>query len=213
MSALIELKNVGYKVKDKIILNNINLKINAGSKTTFVGPSGAGKSTLVRLIARMISYTSGSITYKGKEIIDYEPTLYRQKVSYCFQQPTLFGNTVRDNLNFPFVVRKKKPDQTKIIQALKSVNLSDDFLDKGITELSGGERQRVAMLRNIIFQPDVLIIDEVSAGLDVNNREIINHLINTINQKGVTILQITHDEDEINNAQNIIRMNSGKLVQ
>ena len=173
MSALIELKNVGYKVKDKIILNNINLKINAGSKTTFVGPSGAGKSTLVRLIARMISYTSGSITYKGKEIIDYEPTLYRQKVSYCFQQPTLFGNTVRDNLNFPFVVRKKKPDQTKIIQALKSVNLSDDFLDKGITELSGGERQRVAMLRNIIFQPDVLIIDEVSAGLDVNNREII----------------------------------------
>lgn len=213
MNALIELKNVGYQVKDKTILSNINLKINAGTKTTFVGPSGAGKSTLARLIARMISYTSGSITYKGKEIKDYEPTLYRRKVSYCFQQPTLFGNTVRDNLNFPFVVRKEKPDQERIIQALKSVNLSANFLDMGVTELSGGERQRVAMLRNIIFHPDILIIDEVSAGLDADNKKIINHLINGINKKGVTILQITHDESEINNAQNIIKMDSGKLVQ
>ncbi|GGV17161.1 ABC transporter ATP-binding protein [Lactobacillus acetotolerans] len=213
MNALIELKNVGYQVKDKTILSNINLKINAGTKTTFVGPSGAGKSTLARLIARMISYTSGSITYKGKEITDYEPTLYRRKVSYCFQQPTLFGNTVRDNLNFPFVVRKEKPDQERIIQALKSVNLSANFLDMGVTELSGGERQRVAMLRNIIFHPDILIIDEVSAGLDADNKKIINHLINGINKKGVTILQITHDESEINNAQNIIKMDSGKLVQ
>lgn len=212
MAALIVLKDVGYRVQNKQILTDINLNIQAGDDITFAGPSGAGKSTLVRLIARMISYTSGSITYKDKEITDYEPTLYRQQVSYCFQQPTLFGNTVRDNLNFPFEVRKKQPDEQKMLRALKLVNLPEDFIDKDVTELSGGERQRVALLRNITFRPNVLILDEVTAGLDDANKQIIHQIINKLNADGVTLLRITHDDQEIHDAKHLIKMDSGKLV-
>ncbi len=87
---------------------------------------------------------------------------YRQKVSYCFQQPTLFGETVYDNLLFPFTVRQEAFNQEKVVALLQQVKLPAAYLEKKIAELSGGERQRVALLRNIIFVPDVLLLDEVT---------------------------------------------------
>ena len=151
--------------------------------------------------------------FKDENINTYSPTIYRRQVSYCFQQPSLFGETVKENLEFPFKIRKQQPGQDKMEQALKSVDLKPDFLNKNITELSGGEKQRVALIRNLLFKPEVLLLDEITTGLDNNSKEIVHHLIQNVHQDNTTIIQVTHDNDEIHQAGQIIRVAEGKLVK
>ena len=128
-------KKVSYRVKDKNIISDFSLDIDKGTFLTIIGPSGGGKSTLLKLLANLISPTSGEIDFKDENINTYSPTIYRRQVSYCFQQPSLFGETVKENLEFPFKIRKQQPGQDKMEQALKSVDLKPDFLNKNITEL------------------------------------------------------------------------------
>lgn len=210
---ILSLKNVGYCVKDKDIISNFSLDIATGAFLTIVGPSGGGKSTLLKLLANLISPTSGEIDFKDKNINAYSPTNYRRQVSYCFQQPSLFGETVKDNLEFPFKIRKQTPDQSKMEQVLESVDLKTDFLNKNITELSGGEKQRVALIRNLLFKPEVLLLDEITTGLDNDSKEIVHRLIQNVHKDNTTIIQVTHDNDEIHQAGQIIKVAEGKLVK
>ena len=210
---ILSLKNVGYCVKDKDIISNFSLDIVTGAFLTIVGPSGGGKSTLLKLLANLISPTSGEIDFKDKNINAYSPTNYRRQVSYCFQQPSLFGETVKDNLEFPFKIRKQTPDQSKMEQVLESVDLKTDFLNKNITELSGGEKQRVALIRNLLFKPEVLLLDEITTGLDNDSKEIVHRLIQNVHKDNTTIIQVTHDNDEIHQAGQIIKVAEGKLVK
>ncbi|MCF0154695.1 MAG: ATP-binding cassette domain-containing protein, partial [Veillonella sp.] len=94
--AYIEFSHVSFVDGERQVLKDVNLSIEKGEYVTFVGPSGSGKSTLLKLCSDLISPTSGQIVFDGKPISDYEPTVYRQRVGYCFQQPYLFGRTVRD---------------------------------------------------------------------------------------------------------------------
>lgn len=210
---ILSLKNVGYRVKDKDIISNFSLDIATGAFLTIVGPSGGGKSTLLKLLANLISPTSGEIDFKDKNINAYSPTNYRRQVSYCFQQPSLFGETVKDNLEFPFKIRKQTTDQSKMEQVLESVDLKPDFLNKNITELSGGEKQRVALIRNLLFKPEVLLLDEITTGLDNDSKEIVHRLIHNVHKDNTTIIQVTHDNDEIHQAGQIIKVAEGKLVK
>lgn len=155
---IFELKSVGLSDKDKSILTDINFSVSEGERLTLVGPSGSGKSSILKLLAGLTSATQGQILFRGKEIEKLDMPTYRREVSYCFQQPVLFGNTVEDNLRFPFTVRQLEFDKSKAITALKNVNLGEDFLTQGITELSGGEKQRVALIRNLLFEPQVFAI-------------------------------------------------------
>ena len=198
---IFELTDLSYQVGDKKILKNINLNIEQGKYITFVGPSGSGKSTLMRILASMISATSGEALFNGKKISSYEPTEYRRRVSYAFQQPTLFGKTVKDNLEFPYIVRGKEFDWEQVTKFLNYVNLDESYIDKSVNDVSGGEKQRIALLRNLIFPPEVLITDEVTTGLDADNKEIVHNILNKFNQDdGLTILRVTHDDSEIEQA-------------
>ncbi|AKP02516.1 ABC transporter ATP-binding protein [Companilactobacillus pabuli] len=212
MENIFQIKHLFYKVGETTILKDINLEIQKGKYITVVGPSGSGKSTLMRILASMISSTSGEVIFNGKSIETYDPILYRQKVSYAFQQPTLFGKTVRENLEFPFEVRKEEIDENKIIDYLKMVNLDESYIDKSVNDVSGGEKQRIALLRNLLFPPEVLITDEVTAGLDAENKEIVHKMLNQFNQRGLTILRVTHDETEIEAAADKITIRKGELV-
>ncbi|WP_119317270.1 ABC transporter ATP-binding protein [Companilactobacillus formosensis] len=212
MENIFQIKHLFYKVDETTILKDINLEIQRGKYITIVGPSGSGKSTLMRILASMISSTSGEVIFDGKSIETYDPILYRQKVSYAFQQPTLFGKTVRENLEFPFEVRKKEVDEAKVIDYLKMVNLDESYIDKSVNDVSGGEKQRIALLRNLLFPPEVLITDEVTAGLDAENKEIVHKMLNQFNQRGLTILRVTHDETEIDAATDKITIRKGELV-
>ena len=190
MNSLISLEKVNYQISDQHILHDIDWQIPAGAHITLTGPSGGGKSTLLRIIAAMISKTSGTLIFDGQPIESYDPIMYRRQVSYCFQQPTLFGETVADNLAFPYQIRK----QVMII------------------ELSGGERQRVALIRNILFLPKVLLLDEVTAGLDENNKQIVHAWLRQLNEQDhVTTIMITHDATEIAAADQLAKVIAGRL--
>lgn len=211
--SLLELKQVGYQVGDTPILQDINLTIDQGEWVTLTGPSGGGKSTLVRIMASLLSRTSGELFFAGRSIDDYDPIAYRRRVSYSFQQPTLFGATVRDNLQFPYQIRQLPFDQQRAVTALKYVGLTADDLDKAVVDLSGGQRQRVALLRNVMIYPEVLILDEVTAGLDADNKAFVWSMIRHFNvDDGITIVAITHDQAEIDAAKRLVTLADGRLV-
>ncbi|MGL9728503.1 ABC transporter ATP-binding protein [Enterococcus sp. DIV0756] len=210
---LLELNSVSYQSDQRMILDQISLTVEQGAFLTITGPSGGGKSTLLRLVASLLTPTSGEILFQGKAQQSYEYTEYRQQVSYCFQQPSLFGETVLDNLTLPYTIRELTPDQTQMLEHLQMVDLPKEYLTKNISELSGGERQRVALIRNILFLPQILLLDEVTTGLDEQTKTVIHRLIKDIQQKGCTILQVTHDEAEIQAAEKLLIIQGGKLKQ
>lgn len=195
MTTLFNLEDIFYSVQNQTILNNINLTIEAGDFITISGPSGSGKSTLLKMLASMITPTSGSLTYKGKTLKKEQITDYRKEVSYFFQQPTLFDDTVMDNLKFPFDIRQAEFDKSRVTKLLKRFKLNESYLDKKIVDLSGGEKQRIAFVRNLVFEPDVLLLDEVTSALDDENKEIIQQFI-TEDLKDKTIIWVTHDNGE-----------------
>ena len=210
--SILSLTDISYQVDQRQILNKINLEVQAGDFLTLTGPSGGGKSTLLKIIASLISPSEGEIIFQGQNQRDYEITTYRQLVSYCFQQPSLFGQTVADNLQFSFVIRKEASSQAQIEQALTKVNLPTSYLNKNITELSGGEKQRVALLRNTMFLPKILLLDEVTVGLDARSIEIVHQFIKQLWQEaGLTIIQITHNQAEISQAVKVLWLEEGSL--
>ena len=211
--AILKLRNVAYQAGQKQILQNVSFEVEEGAFLTLIGPSGAGKSTILKLIANLINPTSGKIFFREKDIMKIDPLIYRRSVSYCFQQPSLFGEKVADNLSFPYEVRKQAVDRKRLLQLLHEVSLEADYLDKDVTSLSGGEKQRIALIRNLFFLPEVLLLDEVTTGLDEDNKAIVHQSIERVHQQGVTIIQVTHDQDEITAAQNIIRIKKGGILE
>lgn len=212
METILNLENISFKANGNQILEGISFSVNKGEIITFTGPSGSGKSTLLKIIGHLINPTSGTIRYKNKEISAYEPTEYRKQVSYFFQNAVLFDDVVRDNLAFPANIRDEAFDEKRAIEGLEAVQLSEAYLDHPIHELSGGERQRVALIRNLMYPPEVLLMDEVTSSLDKENREIVSSFVTQLNEEEqVTVLWITHNEEEIQASNRIIHLEAGKM--
>ena len=209
---IFELDNLGLVSPEKIILEEISLSIEKGEHLTITGPSGSGKSSLLKLLAALVSPSSGRIVYQGRDLEDLDPVTYRREVSYCFQQPVLFGQTVRDNMAFPFEIRYLPFDQKRVLAALARLNLGPEFLEKPIKELSGGEKQRVALVRNLLFEPKVLLLDEVSSGLDEKTKTLLRTFLTDLHQAGVTLIEVTHDHREIEAAGRLLTIVEGRLA-
>lgn len=211
---LLKMNHLGYEAEGKVILKGIDFSVEEGEFVTITGPSGSGKSTLLKIIASMLSQTSGEILYQNKRVEDYEPTSYRKEVSYCFQTATLFDKTVEDNLAFPYEIRNQTFDKQKALSNLNKVSLGAEYLAKSVNNLSGGEKQRVALIRNILFLPKVILLDEVTSALDSENQEIVRKLIHTLNQEqGVTVLWVTHNPVEIQLSSRIIHLVDGEMEE
>jgi ABC-type sulfate/molybdate transport systems ATPase subunit len=129
------------------------------------------------------------------------PETYRQQVSYCVQTPSLFGDTVYDNLIFPWKIRGKTPEPEKFITDLAQFGLAQETLTKSVSELSGGEKQRVSLIRNLQFLPKVLLLDEITSALDESNKRNVNDIIHRYaREQHVAVLWVTHDANEIAHA-------------
>lgn len=128
--ALLELHDVSYQAGQNTILDHLSFTLEEGAFLTITGPSGSGKSTLLRVIASLVSPTNGELLFNGKQQRSYDYTDYRQQVSYCFQQPALFGDTVEDNLAFPYFVRSLSPDKEKMATTLNLVDLPSNYVSK-----------------------------------------------------------------------------------
>lgn len=194
--ALLELSNISYAVKDKTIIRNVSLAVNEGDYLTIVGPSGSGKSTLLKLCSDLISPTLGSITYNGRNLTAIEPESYRKEVGYCFQRPYLFAKTVRRNILFPYDIRGMKPDMERIKLLFDLLHMPMEYFERRNDELSGGEMQRICLIRSLIFEPKVLLLDEVTSALDSVNTAIVEQVIDELYKNGITIVSITHNEEQ-----------------
>lgn len=210
--AIFTLHDVGFSVPERTLIADVSFTVAPGEFVTIGGPSGSGKSTLLRLVATLLTPTAGTITYDGQPQDSYEKTEYRRQVSYCYQQPSLFGETVWDNLAFPFQIRHEEIDEDRMVQALDMVHLPANMLRQPITDLSGGEKQRVALIRNLLFTPKVLLLDEITTGLDTVTKDAVHEVIKNLNNQGLTILAVTHDEVELAAADRLLTIVDGRLA-
>ncbi len=206
-NAILRLDNVGFQADGVTILNEMSFQLRAGEFKLITGPSGCGKSTLLKIIASLLSPTAGSIFFAGKDINDLTPETYRQQVSYCAQTPALFGDSVYDNLIFPWQIRQKQPDPKALVADLARFGLAKNTLEKSINELSGGEKQRVSLIRNLQFLPQVLLLDEITSALDESNKKNVNEIIHRYaSEKNIAVLWVTHDSNEIAHADEVITL-------
>jgi len=207
VSLLLDVQDVAFSVGDRQLLKPVSLQLYQGDCVLLTGPSGSGKSTFLKILASLITPTSGQLFFRNSEITTLKAEAYRQQVSYCFQTPQLFGQTVYDNLALPWQIRRQKPQRDKLVAALESVNLSPDMLNKPVEQLSGGEKQRVGLLRNLQFMPEVLLLDEVTSALDEDNRLSVLSLINRISaEEKVAVVRISHDVNDIQQAEQVLRL-------
>lgn len=193
----LEFRNVSYENQNQeTILKNISISIEQGDYISIIGPSGSGKSTFLKLCSYLISPTKGEILFKKQNMINYDPTELRKNISYCFQTPYLFGDTVLENIKFPFIIRNLPfvPERTEELFDLFQISM--DFLNKEVKHLSGGEKQRIALIRNLIFPPEILLLDEVTSALDEVNTAIVEDILLSLNREGMTILWVTHDLEQ-----------------
>lgn len=206
-SAILQLQQVSFHIGEKTVLDNINLSVAPGEFKLITGPSGCGKSTLLKIIASLLSPSSGQILFSGQDINSLTPEAYRQQVSYCAQTPALFGDTVYDNLIFPWQIRNQQPEPDRFLAQLSRFGLTEDTLSKSINELSGGEKQRVSLIRNLQFLPKVLLLDEITSALDEQNKNNVNDIIHHyVREQNVAVLWVTHDQDEIRHADEVITL-------
>ncbi|SFB37591.1 ABC transporter ATP-binding protein [Clostridium frigidicarnis] len=193
---ILEIKDLQYKSNNTNILNGINLSVEKGDCISIVGQSGSGKSTLLKVCADLLEISKGDIFYKEINYKEYDPIELRKNISYCIQLPHLFGNTVYENLEFPFKIRNEKFNNTRVKALLESFNLDESILCKDINSLSGGEKQRISIIRNLVYTPDILLLDEATSALDNDNAKRVEEHIKQLNLRGTTVLWITHSMEQ-----------------
>ena len=193
---LIRLSDLRMVFDDEVVLNSINLYINDKEFLTLLGPSGCGKTTTLRIIGGFQSPTSGDVFFDGVRINDVPP--HKRAVNTVFQKYALFPHlNVYDNIAFGLKL-KKTPKQTigkKVKAALKMVGMTD-YEYRDVDSLSGGQQQRVAIARAIVNEPEVLLLDEPLAALDLKMRKDMQMELKEMHKSlGITFVYVTHDQE------------------
>jgi phospholipid/cholesterol/gamma-HCH transport system ATP-binding protein len=197
---LIEVQNVCTSFDGTPVLRGVNLAVRKGTTTVILGTSGAGKSVLLKSIIGLVIPTAGSIRIDGTEIVGMEPKqLYavRKRMGYLFQGAALYDSmSVRENLEFPLRRRGMTEEDgmdERVVEQLRRVGL-ESAIDKMPAELSGGMRKRVGLARALITEPEIMLYDEPTTGLDPITGLEISHLIQTLQQQHeMTSIAVTHD--------------------
>jgi subfamily B ATP-binding cassette protein MsbA len=221
VSGDIEFNNVGfrYRTAKEVALVDINLDIKAGETVAFVGRSGSGKSTLLNLLPRLYEVTEGSITLDGHDIRDYKLDNLRSHIAFVGQDVVLFNDTVAHNIAYGAM---RNADIAQIEEAARSA-YADEFIrglkdgyqtvvgERGLM-LSGGQRQRIAIARALLANSPVLILDEATSALDTESERYIQSSLDLL-MRNRTTLVIAHRLSTIENADKIIVLDAGRIVE
>ncbi|GJM48208.1 ABC transporter ATP-binding protein [Weissella soli] len=211
MHELLKVEQLGMTRDGQELFSNLSFTLKEDDWLTVVGPSGGGKSTLLKALAHLEQPTTGTVELNNGNS-DLTIAEYRQTVSYAVQSAQLFGNTVRDNLNLPFEVRGLEPNEKRQQTGLVQMGLDPLYLDKEIEELSGGQRQRVGVLRNLLFPPTVLLLDEITTGLDQESKQVLWQVIRDLQKEHhFAVVSVTHDQGEITGAAWQLTIGEGKV--
>jgi ATP-binding cassette subfamily B protein len=214
----IEFRNLSFGYEGTQVLHNVNLKIPAGSSLAIVGPTGSGKSTLVSLIPRIYDAEPGSVLIDGRPIRQWPLQTLRRSIGFVPQETFLFSDTLRENIAFG-ADNATMDDVRAAAEAASIAQDIDSFPEKyettvgerGIT-LSGGQKQRTAIARAIIRNPRILILDDALASVDTHTEDkILNHLREIM--EGRTTIFISHRVSTVRNADRIVVLHSGEIVE
>lgn len=200
------------------VLHEIDLEIKRGEFVAITGPSGSGKSTLMQILGFLERPTRGEYFFDGKEgskFTDDELAVIRnEKIGFIFQSFNLLPKTsVYDNVRLPLLYDEKhriKNQHEAIIDAIKAVGLYHR-LDNLSNQLSGGEKQRVAIARALVTKPEVIFADEPTGNLDSKSGKLIMEILQDLNEKGKTIILVTHEKYTAEHARRIIKIMDGTI--
>jgi phospholipid/cholesterol/gamma-HCH transport system ATP-binding protein len=217
---MIRLECVTKRLGGQLILDELTLEIGAGEVVALVGPSGAGKSVLLKHVIGLITPDEGDVLVGGKSVVhaQYRDLIrLRQRMGYVFQDGALLDSlTIEENLRLALGDRfcRTRPEacRQRIRAALGAVNLESQVLGKMPAELSGGMRKRVAVARALLNQPEILLFDEPTTGLDPHNSAIVNQVVARTHAQGNTSIIITHDLSGIASyATRVVLMRTGQV--
>ena len=201
MHEVISLDNVSYRYNSDLVLENISFKADQGDLLGIIGPNGAGKTTLFSLILGLLEGYQGKITLFNEDIRNHRKALKR--IGYIPQKKNInqgFPATVEEIVSLGVLGRKTNMDV--IISALKIVGLLEQK-DKRIGELSGGQQQRVLIAKALVNEPELLILDEPTTGIDLETQDRFYTLLRKLNsERNITIILASHDLDAINRLAN-----------
>ncbi|MGN7938638.1 ABC transporter ATP-binding protein [Virgibacillus sp. 6R] len=204
---MLSVKNISKAYASKQVVDHVSFDIKKGEIFGFLGPNGAGKSTTIEIIAGLKKKTGGVVTINGKEMTDKDRYNY---LGVQLQQAELYGNlTVKETLNLFLSFHNRKAFIDEHIHLTKL----EAFLNQKVKSLSGGQKQRLSLSLSLANDPEILILDEPTVGLDPQSRRLLWDIILSLKQKGKTILLTTHFMDEAQRlCDRVAIMNEGKLL-
>lgn len=217
--SLIEVENVKKVYGDKLILKNINLKVDKGEFVTIIGSSGCGKTTFLKLINGLVNPDFGQVYINNYDISKIDKIALRRKIGYVIQEIGLFPHmNVRKNISYiPNLIKKdsKEKVENKVRELIKVVGLKEDMLDRYPNELSGGQRQRVGIARALASDAKILLMDEPFGAIDEITRRLLqDEILRIYKEFNITILFITHDiKEALKLGTRVIVMDKGEIIQ
>ncbi|MGM0503899.1 MAG: ABC transporter ATP-binding protein [Bacteroidota bacterium] len=210
---MLEIKNISVELGD-FQLRDISLELNKSDYYILLGKSGVGKTVLLEIIAGLIKPDAGNVLLNNKDITHEK--IQKREVGIVFQDYSVFPHlTVKQNIEYPLKHRKLSTKERKLlVQEFAELTNITHLLTRRTQNLSGGEMQRVALARMLVTKPQCLLLDEPLASLDVQLKGDLRNLLRKINQKGTTILHVTHDyEEAIALSNKVAVMHEGTIIQ
>ena len=213
----VKVENLFYSYDNQdMTIDDISFTIPQGSYTTIIGHNGSGKSTVAKLLLGLLEKKSGNIYINDLELNYENLDKIRNNIGIVFQNPDnqFIGSTVRDDIAFGLENHCfAREDMDPIIEEIaQEVNMTK-FLDSEPTNLSGGQKQRVAIASVLAMNLNIIVFDEATSMLDPTGKRDINRLIKKIHeQKGITVISITHDIEEVSQSDNVLVIDNGKLA-
>ena len=219
---MIELVNIhrNFQVGDQTVhaLDDVTLNIDAGEYVSIMGPSGSGKSTLLNLLGLLDQPSSGTYRLNGQDVTSLgnlrQAQVRNREIGFVFQMFHLIPRlTAAENVELPLLLAGLEPEQRRprVARALDELHLTDRSHHKP-EQLSGGQRQRVAIARATVTKPNVLLADEPTGNLDHKSGQDVIHILEELNDRGITLIVVTHDPEIGRRAQRQLRMMDGRLV-
>ena len=212
----IKLENISYSYAGNKAVENLSFSLPTGKYMTILGPSGCGKTTILKMIGGYLYPTKGKIYIDDKNVTEMDSC--SRKIGMVFQNYLLFPHlSARKNISFPLEIRHqpKNDREKKVDEISELVGLTKKEIERKPSELSGGQQQRVALARALIFEPQLLLLDEPLANLDKELKtQLLNEIRNLQKTIKVTTIMVTHDHEEALSGSDLIGiMNQGKLLQ
>ncbi len=216
---IVQIQNLRKDFGNNTVLKDINFSVSEGEVVSVIGSSGSGKSTLLRCINLLEEPTSGTIMYKGKDILEHKEDieLYRTKMGMVFQHFNLFNNlNVLKNCTVgPIKILKEdaKKAEEKALKYLALVGMSE-YINAKPKHLSGGQKQRVAIARALCMEPDALLFDEPTSALDPELVSEVLKVMRTLADQGLTMIVVTHEMGFARDVSNrVVFMDKGVIVE